>query len=67
MCMLSRFIHVPTLCHTMDHILLGPWESPGKNTGAGCHALLWIFAHYSIIVQSGLGFLDLDFDGETGI
>ena len=20
--------------------LLGPWDSPGKNTGVGCHALL---------------------------
>ena len=33
-----------TLCNLMDHsLLLGllcPWDSPGKNTGVGCHALL---------------------------
>ena len=26
----------PTLCNSMD----GPWNSPGKNTGVGCHCLL---------------------------
>ena len=25
---------------TVGHRLLCPWDSPGKNTGAGCHALL---------------------------
>ena len=25
---------------TVAHQLLCPWESPGKNTGVGCHALL---------------------------
>ena len=25
------------------HQLLCPWDSPGKNTGAGCHSLLWGF------------------------
>ena len=65
--MLSRFIRVPTLCDTMDHSLPGPWDSPSKNTGVDWHALLWIFAHYSIITEFGLGFLDLDCDGETGI
>ena len=32
-----------TLCDTMDCSppgFLRPWDSPGKNTGAGCHALL---------------------------
>ena len=33
-----------TLCDPMDCNLPGsslcPWDSPGKNTGAGCHALL---------------------------
>jgi len=51
----------------MDHSLPGQWDSPGKNTGVGWHALLWIFAHYSIIIEFGLGFLDLDCNGETGI
>ena len=33
----------PTLCNPMDYSLarlLCPWDSPGKNTGVGCHALL---------------------------
>ena len=34
-----------TLCNPMDHMepparLLCPWDSPGKNTGVGCHFLL---------------------------
>ena len=34
-----------TLCNPMDHMepparLRCPWDSPGKNTGVGCHALL---------------------------
>ena len=28
-----------TFCGTMDSILC-PWNSPGKNTGVGCHSLL---------------------------
>ena len=27
--------------------LLYPWDSPGKNTGVGCHALLWQFSQGS--------------------
>ena len=33
----------PTLCDPMDCMptrLLGPWDSPEKNTGVCCHALL---------------------------
>ena len=33
----------PTLCGPVDHSpprLLCPWDSPGKNTGVGCHDLL---------------------------
>ena len=33
----------PTLCDPMDYSPPGssvPWDSPGKNTGVGCHALL---------------------------
>ena len=32
----------PTLCDpwTVAHQLLCPWDSPGKNTGVGCHFLL---------------------------
>ena len=36
----------PTLCDTMDSNLPGssvPGDSPGKNTGVGCHALQGIF------------------------
>ena len=33
-----------TLCDPMDYSLLGSSihrDSPGKNTGVGCHALIW--------------------------
>ena len=33
----------PTLCDPIDeqpNRLLWPWDSPGKNTGVGCHFLL---------------------------
>ena len=30
----------PTLCDPIDGRLLHPWDSPGKNTGVGCHFLL---------------------------
>ena len=38
----------PTLCNPMDYTvhgilqarILGPWNSPGKNTEVGCHSLL---------------------------
>ena len=30
----------PTLCGLYPTRLLCPWDFPGKNTGAGCHALL---------------------------
>ena len=29
-----------TLCDPMDRKLLCPWDSPSKNTGVGCHAIL---------------------------
>ena len=29
-----------TLCDPIDSRLLHPWDSPGKNTGVGCHFLL---------------------------
>ena len=34
---LSRFSHLLTLC---DPRHCSPWNSPGKNAGVGCHALL---------------------------
>ena len=37
--MLSHSSHL-TLCEPMDRSPLCPWNSPGKNTGVGCHALL---------------------------
>ena len=32
----------PTLCNPVDYSppVLYPWDSPGKNAGVGCHALL---------------------------
>ena len=37
--LLSRFSHV-RLCATPKTRLARPWDSPGKNTGVGCHFLL---------------------------
>ena len=41
-CMLSRFNICPTLCYPTECRPPGscPWDSPGKNTGVGCHVLL---------------------------
>ena len=30
----------PALCDPIDGRLPRPWDSPGKNTGVGCHFLL---------------------------
>ena len=42
MCMLYSVTQLClTLCDPMDPSrLLRPWDSPGKNTGVGCHSLL---------------------------
>ena len=42
MCMLASLQLCPTLCDFMDFIPPGSYihgDSPGKNTGEGCHAL----------------------------
>ena len=41
-CVLSCFSHVRLFATvwTVSARLLCPWDSPGKNTGVGCHALL---------------------------
>ena len=38
-CMLSRFNRVQLFMTLWATSLLCPWDSPGKNTGVGCHAL----------------------------
>ena len=38
-CVVSHFSHVQ-LCATLWTVALCPWDSPGKSTGLGCHALL---------------------------
>ena len=41
--LLRRFSLCPTLCDPIDGSPPGfprPWDSPGKNTGVGCHFLL---------------------------
>ena len=42
-CVLSHFSHVQLFATLWTVVLqvLCPWDSPGKNTGVGCHALLW--------------------------
>ena len=46
-CMCAKSLQLcPTLCDPVNVAtrILCPWDSPGKNTGVGCHALLqWIF------------------------
>ena len=41
-CVLSRFSHVrlSVTLWTIAHQATRPWDSPGKNTGIGCHVLL---------------------------
>ena len=48
MYMLSRFscVQLFVIFWTIATRLLYPWDSPGKNTGVGCHALLQV-AHES--------------------
>ena len=44
--MLSQFRHIQffAILWTVVYQLLRPWDSPGTNTGVGCHFLLqWIF------------------------
>ena len=41
LCMLTHFSHVWLFADRMEPTrLLCPWDSPGKNTGVGCRALL---------------------------
>ena len=39
MCVLGRFSHVRLFATPWTVAHLCPWDSPGKNTGMGCHAL----------------------------
>ena len=36
-----------------------PWDSPGKNTGVGCHCLLYNLARYYINIISSLLLIDI--------
>ena len=38
--MLSHFSHIPLSVTPWTVAHLCPWDSPGKNAGVGCHALL---------------------------
>ena len=40
MCVLSHFSCVPLFETVAHQVPLCPWDSPGKNTGVGCHAFL---------------------------
>ena len=52
---LGRFSRVQ-LCETPWTIarLLCPWDSPGKNTGVGCHALLQEIFPTTFYIQQGI-------------
>ena len=40
-CVCDSFLVISNLCDPMDSTrLLCSWDSPGKNTGVGCHSLL---------------------------
>ena len=39
-CFLFESVKVPNSLQPHAHFLLCPWNSPGKNTGVGCHFLL---------------------------
>ena len=39
-CVQSRFSHAQLFCNPMNCSPPCPWDSPGKNAGVGCHALL---------------------------
>ena len=58
--MLSHFSHVRlfVILWTVDARLFCPWDSPGKNTGVGCHALLQgIFPTSSLMSPALVGWL----------
>ena len=38
----------PTLCNPIDSSFPRPWDSPGKNTGVGCHFPLHIYIYTHI-------------------
>ena len=37
---LLEWMKVAQLCPTLYNSMVRPWNSPGKNTGVGCHSLL---------------------------
>ena len=49
----------PTLCNPIDGSPPGPprpWDSPGKNTGVGCHFLLQYTYGYLILFKCYISF-----------
>ena len=57
--LLSCFSHV-WLCanpETAPHQAPRPWDSPGKNTGVGCHFLLWRVLHIPLKVRQWIDYL----------
>ena len=53
LCYAKSLQSCPTLCDTIDSSPPGshPWDSPGKNTGVGCHFLLQSLAWLTAIVS----------------
>ena len=75
-CMVGRFSHVQlfSTSWTVPTRLPCPWDSPDKNTGVGCHALLQkIFPtqglnpHLLCLLHWQVGFLPLAAPGKTVI
>ena len=55
----------PTLCSPIDSNLPGlcPWDSPGKNTGVGCHFLLqYIYVYTHIFIYTHNMYLYIHFN-----
>ena len=55
-CILSRFSRVQLFAPGRTARLFCPWDSPGKNTGVGCHVLLQgIFKKKKSLINSKYG------------
>ena len=73
-CMHAKLLQLClTLCNAMDHNPPGPWNSPGKNSGVGCLALLhvvaksqtWLSNWTTTTTQKGMWARELQKEGES--
>ena len=64
LCVLSRFIVSNSLGLHVLYLtrLLCPWDSPGKNTAVGCHAILHVVRCNSLVLQIWSSLITADGD-----